>query len=317
MPSANTIRVGTAGWSYEDWKSIVYPLRPPRGFDRLGMMASLFDTNEINSPFYRIPTARQTADWSRRVAHNPRFIFTAKLYRGFTHERKAGSAEEKEYLGALEPLQRDGRLGCVLAQFPMSFHHTTENRGFLTGLLQRFASVSLAVEFRHESWDTEDARQLLEERSASFVNIDQPRLRGNLRPTSHVTSPIAYFRFHGRNAEKWFGPDTSNEERYNYLYSESELEPWAERIRDAAERTARLPAKASIRAGVFAILNNHFRGQAVTNALQLQQMLTGEIREIPETLRDAYPALAAAGHPSPGPPQMPLFEASARIRRKS
>ncbi|MGH9317039.1 MAG: hypothetical protein ACRD1P_08030, partial [Thermoanaerobaculia bacterium] len=64
-------------------------------------------------------------------------------------------------------------------------------------------------------------------------------------------------------------------------------------------------------------LNNHFRGQAVTNALQLQQMLTGEIRSIPETLRDAYPVLAAAGHPSGGPAQMPLFGTSARTGPKA
>ncbi|HSS44323.1 MAG TPA: DUF72 domain-containing protein [Thermoanaerobaculia bacterium] len=313
------IRVGTAGWAYEDWKSIVYPSRPSRGFDRLGMMASLFDTNEINSPFYRIPTPRQTADWSRRVAHNPGFAFTAKLHRGFTHERKAGSAEEKEYLEAVEPLQRDGRLGCVLAQFPVSFHGTAENRGLLTGILDRFASLPLAVEFRHESWDTEEVRELLAARDAAFVNIDQPGLRGNLRPTGYVTSPVAYFRFHGRNAEKWFGPDTSNEERYNYLYSDKELAPWVERIRAAAQRAAGLRAEASpppqrlrrvgdpAEAGVYAILNNHFRGQAVTNALQLQQMLTGEIRSIPETLRDAYPTLGVITRGVTSPAQRKLF----------
>ncbi len=331
MPTI-VIRVGTAGWAYEDWKSIVYPSRPSRGFDRLGMMASLFDTNEINSPFYRIPTPRQTADWSRRVAHNPRFAFTAKLHRGFTHERKAGPAEEKEYLEALEPLQRDGRLGCVLAQFPVSFHGTAENRGLLTRILHRFASLPLAVEFRHESWDTEDVRQLLAERNAAFVNIDQPRLRGNLGPTAHVTSPIAYFRFHGRNAEKWFGPDTSNEERYNYLYAERELAPWVERIRTAAQRAAGLTAEAapspqrlapslerrssggdvwpvgdSAKAGLYAILNNHFRGQAVANALQLRQMLTGEIRSVPETLRDAYPVLAVITSQATSPAQRRLF----------
>jgi uncharacterized protein YecE (DUF72 family) len=317
-PRAIAVRVGTAGWAYEDWKSIVYPPRPSRGFDRLGMMASLFDTNEINSPFYRIPTPRQTADWSRRVAHNPRFAFTAKLYRGFTHERNAGSAEEKEYLEALEPLQRDGRLGCVLAQFPVSFHSTAENRGLLTRILHRFGRLPFAVEFRHESWDTEEVRQLLAERNAAFVNIDQPRLHGNLRPTDYVTSPVAYFRFHGRNAEKWFGPDTSNEERYNYLYSDKELAPWVERIRGAAQRAAGSTAEAAssrrpgpggnpAKPSVYAILNNHFRGQAVTNALQLQQMLTGEIRSVPETLRDAYPALAVITRQGPSPTQRRLF----------
>jgi uncharacterized protein YecE (DUF72 family) len=298
MPSAVPIRVGTAGWFYEDWNSIVYPGKPGRGFDRLGLMASLFDTNEINSSFYRIPSPRQTADWARRVAHNPRFAFTAKLYRGFTHEGKAGAADEKAFAQAMNPLARAGRLGCVLAQFPFSFHNTPENRVKLQRLLASFPGFPLATEFRHASWNTTEARELLAQRSAAFVNIDQPPFEGNLPPTDHITAPLAYFRFHGRNAEKWFGPDTSNEERYNYLYSEKELSPWAKRIDDASRAASK---------GVYAILNNHFRGQAVANALQLQAILTGETREVTESLRETYPILSATTTGAPSESQKKLF----------
>ncbi len=276
------IRVGTAGWSYEDWNAVVYPSRPPRGFDRLSLLASLFDTIEVNASFYRIPPARMTDGWIRRVEHNPRFAFTAKLFRGFTHERDAGQAEREAFDAAMAPLVRAGRLGCVLAQFPMSFHGIADNRRYLDGLLEKLDAFPMAVEFRHASWDRAETRALLAARSAAFVNIDQPALPDNLGPTGHVTAPLAYFRFHGRNAPKWFGPDTSNEERYNYLYARGELDPWAGRIRDAAARAA---------GGVYAILNNHFRGQAVANALELQQTLTGQVRAVPETLRAAYPAL--------------------------
>jgi len=289
------IRVGTAGWSYEDWKGIVYPQRRPRGFDRLGLHASLFDTNEINSTFYRIPDARMTRDWSRRVAGNPRFAFTAKLFRGFTHEREAGEAEAKALEAAMESLAADGRLGCILAQFPMSFRDTPENRGHLARLLERFARYPLAAEFRHASWDNGEVLKLLTERATAFVNIDQPALKGNLRPTSHATAEHAYFRFHGRNAAKWFGPDTSNVERYNYLYSEQELEPWVRRISKVSARN------------VFAILNNHFRGQAVSNALELQHALTAATPAVPETLRAAFPALAAVTTSAGAPRQKPLF----------
>ncbi|HZI65376.1 MAG TPA: DUF72 domain-containing protein, partial [Thermoanaerobaculia bacterium] len=116
---------------------------------------------------------------------------------------------------------------------------------------------------------------------------------------AHVTGPVAYYRFHGRNAAKWFGPDTSNEERYDYLYSERELEPWVERIREGA---ARRPAS-----NAYAILNNHFRGQAVANALQLQQLLTGEIREAPESLRETYTEVARVTSRPSGAPQRSLF----------
>jgi uncharacterized protein YecE (DUF72 family) len=306
-PAAIPIRVGTAGWAYEDWNSIVYPARPGRGFDRLGLMASLFDTNEINSSFYRIPPPRMTADWARRVAHNPRFAFTAKLFRGFTHERKAGAADAKAFTQAAEPLAQAGRLGCLLAQFPFSFHDSGENRSWLKDLLEKFSTFPLAVEFRHASWDTAETRDLLSRHGAAFVNIDQPTLDGNLPPTSHVTAPLAYYRFHGRNAPKWFGPDTSNEERYNYLYSEAELSPWVDRIRQAGNALASRRGEDAAARGVYVILNNHFRGQAVANAIQIQTMLTGESSDVPETLRETYPALVPVTTAAATGPQRRLF----------
>ena len=289
------IRVGTAGWSYEDWNGIVYPARAAKGFDRLAFQASLFDANEINSTFYRIPAPAQTRDWARRVAFNPRFSFTAKLWRGFTHEREAGDADAKAFLAAMAPLAEERRLGAVLIQFPISFHGGAGNRNYLDSLLQRFGTLPLAVEFRGREWDGQETLDLLARHGAAFVNIDQPHLDGNLRATEHATSDLAYFRFHGRNAAKWFGPDTSNEERYNYLYRAEELEPWTARIRKTKANN------------VFAILNNHFRGQAVANALELQHELTGATPAVPETLREAYPALKAVTAASGGDPQRGLF----------
>jgi uncharacterized protein YecE (DUF72 family) len=296
--SAAPIRVGTAGWAYDDWNGIVYPVKPPRGFDRLTLMASLFDTNEVNSTFYRIPPAKMTESWVRRVEHNPRFSFTAKLFRGFTHERESEDTDRDAFAEAMRPLAQTGRLGSLLVQFPMAFHNTAENRGHLESTLDRFAGFSLAVEFRHASWDDAQVLELLSGRGAAFVNIDQPRFSANLPATGHVTAPFAYFRFHGRNAEKWFGPDTSNEERYNYLYSERELAPWTKRIDNASRAASK---------GVYAILNNHFRGQAVANALQLQAILTGETREVTDSLRETYPILAATTTRAPSEPQKKLF----------
>jgi len=307
MAPAVPIRVGTAGWAYEDWNSIVYPERPGRGFDRLGLIASLFDTNEINSTFYRIPSPRQTTDWARRVEHNSRFAFTAKLYRGFTHEWKAGVAEEKAFGEAIGPLASAGRLGCVLAQFPFSFHNTAENRGRLEGLLARLPRFPVAVEFRHASWNAGETQELLARRGVSFVNIDQPDLDGNLPPTDLVTAPLAYFRFHGRNAPKWFGPDTSNEQRYNYLYSDGELAPWVERIRGAGLRAAAATDGEKTKGSIYAILNNHFRGQAVANAIELNFALTDARPEIPSSLADAYPRLARIAPTRAVPVQRPLF----------
>jgi uncharacterized protein YecE (DUF72 family) len=292
------VRVGTAGWMYKDWEGIVYP-PARRGFDRLEFMASLFDTSEINSTFYRIPPPSMARDWARRVAHNPRFLFTAKLYRAFTHERNATREDERAVAEAMGTLAGAGRLGCVLVQVPMSFHSTAENRGVLQRIFERFATLTMAAEFRHFSWNTPETLQFLEDKGVGFVNIDQPRLKENLPGTSYVTGAVAYYRFHGRNAAKWFGPNTSNEERYNYLYSEKELEPWAERIREGRARRADVNA--------FAVMNNHFRGQAVANALQLQQMLIGETRSAPESLRETYPSIASATGSADPSPQKTLF----------
>jgi uncharacterized protein YecE (DUF72 family) len=262
-------------------------------------MAGLFDTNEINSTFYRIPDARQSASWARRVSGHPRFRFTAKLYRGFTHEREAGASDREAFLEAMKPLEAEGRLGAVLVQFPFSFHDTAPSRETLGRILGEFQRLPLAVEFRHSSWDREETARLLSEHGAAFVNIDQPALAGNLGATSRVTAPLAYYRFHGRNAEKWFG-DTSNEERYNYFYSEAELSPWVGRILEAA-------ARASPRTSVYAILNNHFRGQAVANALMLQKELTGEARTAPRSLLEAYPQLSGVASAPEEEGQRPLF----------
>ncbi|MEP6768644.1 MAG: DUF72 domain-containing protein [Acidobacteriota bacterium] len=304
------IRIGTAGWSYEDWKGIVYPLRPPSGFDPLGLMSSLFDTNEINSSFYRIPAVATTRSWARRVAHNPRFAFTAKLFRGFTHERTAGSPEEREFLAAMAPLADEGRLAAVLVQFPVSFRNSSDNLRSLDTLLARFDALPLAAEFRHASWDADDARETLAKHDALFVNIDQPWIGDNLRATDAFAPCRAYYRFHGRNAAKWFGPNTSNEERYNYLYTEEQVEKIAGRLRSAGEsatRADREPRPGSV-SGVTAILNNHFRGQAVANAIQLQHRITGELVVSPGSLRDTYPALSGITEAAPpATHQKPLF----------
>jgi uncharacterized protein YecE (DUF72 family) len=262
-------------------------------------MASLFDTNEINSTFYRIPPVSMARDWARRVAHNDRFRFTVKLYRGFTHDRNATAADQKAYRESIAALADAGRLGCVLVQVPMSFRATEENYGVLASIFDRFETFPMAAEFRHFSWNTAATLTFLEDRSVGFVNIDQPRLKGNLPATSHVTGPVAYYRFHGRNAAKWFGPDTSNEERYNYFYTKQEMEPWAARIREGRERRAD--------ANAYAVMNNHFRGQAVANALQLQQMLIGETRAAPQSLRETYPAIAGATRAADAGGQKRLF----------
>ncbi len=137
-----------------------------------------------------------------------------------------------------------------------------------------------AVEVRHGEWAAPQITGFFHDNGIAMCGIDQPLIGNSLGPDVHVAGPgLAYFRLHGRRKDKWFGDSTSRDERYDYLYDESELAPWSDRIRQASAGTRR----------VFAVLNNHFRGQAVVNALELRTMLTGEKTRAPRSLLSRYP----------------------------
>jgi uncharacterized protein YecE (DUF72 family) len=281
------IRYGPAGWTYDDWRGIVYPEPKPKGFDPLAYLCGYFDTIEINSTFYR-PALRTTAEaWLRRVQGNPRFLFTAKLWRRFTHERKAAWSREEvaEARAGLDPLLEAGRLGALLLQFPWSFRRTDENREWLDDVSRTFADFPLVVEVRHSSWNEPHFFRGLRERGIGFVNIDQPLFRDSIAPTAHVTAAVGYVRVHGRNYQDWWREQAEPHERYDYLYSAGELEPWA-------LRTAEIAADPGARE-VFVITNNHFEGKAATNALMLQSMVERKKVRAPEPLLARYGAALA------------------------
>ncbi len=281
-PPPASIRVGPAGWAYEDWAGIVYPRPKPSRFHEAEFLAQFFDTIEINSSFYHPPTPKTVQSWLGRVAHNPRFKFTAKLWQRFTHERNPNREDEKVVKEGLAPLAQDGRLGALLLQFPWSFKNTRESREYLGGLVMEFLEFPLVLEVRHNSWNHPDVFKMLADLGVGFCNIDQPVIGASIAPSARATAAVAYVRLHGRNYEHWFSAEDHPEERYNYLYSVQELEPWAERIRNLAARSD----------ATFVITNNHFQGKAIVNALQLILLLTGNPVSVPETMFAHYPELA-------------------------
>lgn len=258
-------RVGPAGWAYEDWKGVVYPSDMPRGLHPLTFLCEKMDAMEVNSTFYRPPTARVSASWVQKVKSNPRFTFTVKLWERFTHERDMlwSDADVKTFIEGIAPLSDQRVLGAVLIQFPWSFRRTTENRGRLARILDAFARLPLALEVRHASWNMPELFKGLADRGVAFCNIDQPIFADSIEPSEAVTAQHAYVRFHGRNKGDWFREGAHRNDRYNYLYSTDELRPWVERIQ-------RIRRAANV---VYVITNNHYRGQAVVNALELQAAL--------------------------------------------
>ncbi|MFQ5694652.1 MAG: DUF72 domain-containing protein, partial [Terriglobia bacterium] len=182
----------------------------------------------------------------------------------------------------------EGKLGALLAQFPFSFKNVPENRAYLERLAERFRDFPLVIEVRHASWNQLEFYDWLTERGIGFCNIDQPVIGRSLKPSEHATAPVGYVRLHGRNYKEWFSSPDSGEredatgaERYNYLYSSEELEPWAERIESVAANSEL----------TFVITNNHFRGQAVTNALQLIYRFKQQRVKVPPPLLKHYPEL--------------------------
>jgi uncharacterized protein YecE (DUF72 family) len=287
------IRVGPAGWSYQDWAGQVYPKPQQRGFDPLRYLAQYFDAIEINSTFYRIPDATMTQRWVARVADHPDFRFTAKLWQGFTHEGTAGAQDAAAFRQAMAPLQEAGRLGAVLLQFPYRFHHTPENRASLQRLADAFRAYPLVLEIRHRSWDRPQVYDFLRELGIGFCNIDQPQVSYGIGLTAHVTSPVGYLRLHGRNAATWFAEGADAAARYDYRYPAEELRAIADVV-EVLSRRAR---------ETYLITNNHFRGQAALNALELRSRLRRSPVPVPPPLLAAYPELrqiaapAAEAHP--------------------
>jgi uncharacterized protein YecE (DUF72 family) len=272
-------RVGTSGWSYPpssgpgSWTGAFYPLKRT---DELKFYSRYFNTVEINSTFYR-PCSPKTAEgWVERSPDD--FEFTAKAWQLFTHQREWSEADLLEFKDGLAPLRQSGKLGCLLFQFPASFHFRAGNAGKLEELLESFAEYPAAVELRHRSWN--DHLSLLQQFHAAPVLIDEPKFKDSIQQEFAPAGSILYLRFHGRRGEKWWRHEHRNE-RYDYLYTPEEIAPYAVQLRQAASASAIEKA--------YIIFNNHPGAKAVVNAAMMRNELGEPLTaELPETLTTRY-----------------------------
>jgi uncharacterized protein YecE (DUF72 family) len=294
------IRIGTSGWSYPSgkgtWNGIFYPVPPGRRargggrFDELRFYAEHFDTVEVNSTFYRVPTPAAVRGWADRTP--PGFEFSLKLYQKFTHPAmfaKAtgqdpfdlGRKDVDEFRAALDPLASAGKLGALLAQFPASFRNEPDSRGYLEWVLEQFREYPLAIELRHKGWsdDPVETLQMLGGFGAAWAQIDEPKFRFSVRQNLLPNVKTFYYlRLHGRNAAQWWTHDAP-EDRYDYLYTAEELAPFAE----AAEEASRQVKK------TYLYTNNHFSAKSVANAAILKHQLGQDLPgEYPEAFVERY-----------------------------
>jgi uncharacterized protein YecE (DUF72 family) len=307
-PPLGDVRYGTAGWSFADWYGTFYPVAerdegpgslftgvlqapdPDVGLAKrqpLRYYARYFDTVEVNSSFYGIPRVSTVENWARQtdsVGDRP-FLFSLKLPMPMSHEGVLDAREVRAFLDCLQPLEDRGRLAGVLAQFPQRFPWSDASCQRLERIRETFSALPLIVEVRHESWARPEGWAFLAERELSLANIDQPQGRSTLPPTLEVTRPaLAYVRLHGRNAQAWFDPQAGRDNKYDYLYGAGELDEWSGRIK----------ALASLADRTLVIANNHYRGKAPANALELRS-LGGEAVEVPRRLEQTYARLGRLG----------------------
>jgi len=269
------IHLGASGFSYEDWRGPFYPARLPKP-KMLEYYARVFAAVEINATFYRLPPPATMERMAERVPSG--FVFTAKLPQDLTHRGEPPADIAAAFRRCVAPLRERGMLGAVLAQFPGSFRPAPASRDRLRSLVEELGDLNLAVEFRHADWAAEEHFALLRSLGLGYCCVDEPDLPGLMPPLCRAISTVGYLRFHGRNAARWWNHEQAYQ-RYDYLYSAAELAPWADRIRDLAQRTE----------ATHVYFNNHYQGQAAENARMLAGLLNLTLPAPPQELQSSLP----------------------------
>ena len=288
--------------------------------DRLRYYAANFDTVEVDSSFYGLPTPANARLWAERTP--PGFTFHVKAFgmltrHGVRADRLPVSLRESydyetdargrivhpslelreqafEFFGeALQPLRDQDKLGLILMQFPPYFVANKANREYITYAAGLLAPDQVAVEFRHASWVQEhelgETLALLASLGVVYVCVDEPRLDASnvLPPLALATADTTYVRFHGRNAATWNARTGSAAERFRYLYSTEELMEWVEPVR-------RLQTEA---ATTYLMFNNCFADYAPRNAQQMLSLLDFSPGA------EGLPAGSVAGYETGGAPE--------------
>jgi uncharacterized protein YecE (DUF72 family) len=300
------VRIGTCSWADEALSKHWYPSGTPAA-ERLPYYAEHFDTVEVDSTYYRLPSEQMVERWAERTPEG--FVMHVKAFGLMTRHpvklealptdlREEASVDDRgrierpsrefrgevfrRFLEALEPLRSAGKLGGILFQFPSYVVYKDRSLDYLQWAREQLGDDEMLVEFRHVSWlddeHRDDTLRFLEELRAAHVIVDAPRIENakNLVPTVlALTSPTAYIRFHGRNASTWNKRGGSAAERFDYLYSDEELREWVGPLRELAEEAEQ----------AYAFFNNNAtspdgRGgrmaQAAANAKALQRLLQAE-----------------------------------------
>lgn len=242
------IHVGCSGWFYSHWRGIFYPPQEPTTKHWFAYYANVFDTVELNAPFYHWPKSATVRRWEREAP--PNFVYSVKANESITHGKRMVRTKSlvKSFYEIAPVLS--AKMGCFLFQFPPSHHFSASRlKRIITQLDPVYRNV---VEFRHRSWWRDAVYRTLTEHGIAFCAVSAPRLPELLPPNQR----LLYVRLSGRS--RW----------YHHDYSSEELRIWADRIRASGAEE------------VWIYFNNDREGFAIKNALMLRRML--RTWEIPE-----------------------------------
>lgn len=256
------IRIGTSGYSYDDWVGPFYPEGASKN-EFLDYYRQHFGTTELNFTYYRMPSARMLENIGNKV--QPGFRFSVKAPGEITHEREGNPRPAaRQFVEALAPLREPDKFACALLQFPTSFKPGEASEAYLKQLAEAFADTPAVVEFRHRGWITEDTFDLLQENGLGFCCVDQPQFESLIPPIAIATSEIGYVRFHGRNYQKWWHHDEAWE-RYDHMYTAGELSEWVPKLKALDEQRETQET--------YVYMNNHWAGQAPASGKLLAKLL--------------------------------------------
>lgn len=267
-------------WQHPSWRDAFYGEKVNNAA-ALAFLARYFDGTEIRATHWEFLRPETTAVWAHAVRENPRFRFNPLLHRAFTHERKLEKADVLRFRESIRPLQEAGRLGCLVMQFPWTFKFTEENKQSFLTLRRTFGEFPLVAEFRHASWQFPEALGVLIDYKVGCVNADlPPHIRG-AAPAAELTSPIAYFRFHGRDKELWNREWEHRETRFTeseYAYTPQQLGAWEKRIQRVSPYAD----------ACYVAFANDTGAASAANALEMRTLLGDQRQEAPEALLADY-----------------------------
>src|SRR6266849_3667895 len=286
----NKIYIGMGGWELHPFNKYFYPPKQKKGFRKLEYYSQFFDMVEINATFYNTSLAPAHAkQWMEDVSANKEFMFTVKLFQGFTHSFDATPDDYASVCKLLDALAAENKLGGVLLQFPYTFSYLPERCKYLTQLSKAFHRYPLFVEVRHNSWNSPRMYNFFQENKLHLVNVDLPPVKQHMPLTSLAWNGASYFRMMGRNTKTWNNPWRREadgrhivSDRYLYQYKERELArllSLIEQLKNSSEAT-------------YVVFHNDPEANSLINGFQLRHLVRHKQRVlVPQNLIRLHPQL--------------------------